>query len=405
MFLTEQDHDNLLKNLMENMRDNIYFKDAQSRFLMVNKAYCEWTGLELDQIIGKTDFDLFAPEHAQKAFDDEQSIIATGVPIVGIEEKETWADGHVTWVSTTKMPLRSDDGRIIGTFGLSRNITEHKEAELQAAYFSSQVSRIKEDMEDDVRMAGELQKKFFPSSYPDFPKGAPPEAQCIEFLHRFELCRDVGGDYCAVTRISDHEAGIFLCDVSGIGVRAALVTALIRGIMQEILPLAGDPGTYLSRMNTTLTAMLRQEDVRLDVQACYLTIDVSTGRLRLANAGHAVPIRFCGDREAQWLFSADALPSAPLAVQEGTVYNTFTQTIQPGDAVVLYTDGLCSVINNMDDPFGEKRLIEAAHSLAGEPLADIFEGLKNDALAFAKSGQFTDDVCLVGFQLKGLMTP
>ncbi|HEY5621211.1 MAG TPA: PP2C family protein-serine/threonine phosphatase, partial [Pontiella sp.] len=264
--------------------------------------------------------------------------------------------------------------------------------------------RIKEEMEDDVRMAGELQKKFFPSSYPEFPKGVPPEEQNIEFLHCFELCRDVGGDYCAVTQISDHEAGIFLCDVSGIGVRAALVTALIRGIMQEIVPLAGEPGAYLSRMNTTLISLLRQEDLRLDVQACYLIIDISTGRIRLANAGHSVPIRFCGDRKAEWLCSADAALSAPLAVQEGTVYNTITQTIDPGDTVILYTDGLYTVVNNLDDPFGEKRLIESAHSFAGEPLDEIFDGLKNDALAFAKSGQFTDDVCLVGFRLKRLMS-
>jgi serine phosphatase RsbU (regulator of sigma subunit) len=75
---------------------------------------------------GKTDFDFFTREHAQQAFDDEMRIIETGQPIVGIEEKETWVDKPDTWVSTTKMPLRDSNGVIIGTFGLSRDITEVK---------------------------------------------------------------------------------------------------------------------------------------------------------------------------------------------------------------------------------------------------------------------------------------
>ena len=77
----------LLKSLMENMPDMIYFKDEQSRFIMVNKAYRERFGFKDDEIMGKTDFDIFADAHAQQAFDDEQRIIATGEPLVGFEEQ------------------------------------------------------------------------------------------------------------------------------------------------------------------------------------------------------------------------------------------------------------------------------------------------------------------------------
>ncbi|MEA2068950.1 MAG: PAS domain-containing protein [Verrucomicrobiota bacterium] len=159
----------LLQNLMENMTDNIYFKDTQSRLIMVNKAYCEWAGFTMGQVIGKTDFDLFASAHAQEAYDDEQRIIQTGEPVVGIEEKETWPDGRITWVSTTKMPLKNAEGETIGTVGISRDITDHKEAELKAVYYAEQIRGIKEEMEEDVRMAAELQKSFFPNTYPCFP--------------------------------------------------------------------------------------------------------------------------------------------------------------------------------------------------------------------------------------------
>ena len=120
----------LFRTLMENTTDRIYFKDAESRFILINPSTAAWLGLaNPSKAIGKTDFDFFAEEHARQAFNDEQQIIASGQPKEGIEEKETWPDGHETWVSTTKVPMRDRVGRIIGTFGISRDITEHKRGE------------------------------------------------------------------------------------------------------------------------------------------------------------------------------------------------------------------------------------------------------------------------------------
>jgi PAS domain S-box-containing protein len=117
---------------MDNIPDAIYFKDLQSRFLRCTKSQCGTFHVEnTDQLIGKSDFDFFTAEHAQRAFDDEQKIIRTGQPIIGLVEKETWPDGSVTWVSTTKMPLRNEKGETIGTFGISRDITSVKRAEAE----------------------------------------------------------------------------------------------------------------------------------------------------------------------------------------------------------------------------------------------------------------------------------
>ena len=116
-----------LSTLMDNLPDNIWFKDHESRFVAANRAMLSWTGFkDQSEIIGKTDQDLFAGEHADAALADEQKIIATDQPIVGVEEKETWPDGHETWVSTTKMPWRDASGNVIGIFGWSRDITARK---------------------------------------------------------------------------------------------------------------------------------------------------------------------------------------------------------------------------------------------------------------------------------------
>ena len=129
--LSEQ---NLLKQLLQNIPDAIYFKDLQSRFLKVSREMNEVYGFDdPDKILGKTDFDLFTKEHAQPAYDDEQEIIRTGKPIIGKLEKETLPDGVINWVSTTKIPLRDAHGEIIGTMGMSRSVTELKEAQHQLA--------------------------------------------------------------------------------------------------------------------------------------------------------------------------------------------------------------------------------------------------------------------------------
>jgi PAS domain S-box-containing protein len=113
-----------LSTLMDNLPDNIYFKDRESRFVAANLAMLSWTGFkDQSEIIGKTDQDLFAGEHADAALADEQKIIAT---VIGAEEKETWLDGHETWVSTTKVPWYDASSNVIGIFGWSRDITARK---------------------------------------------------------------------------------------------------------------------------------------------------------------------------------------------------------------------------------------------------------------------------------------
>ena len=122
----------LLRTLMDNLPDCIYFKDTRSRFLRINRALFALFvrhGLnDAASVIGKTDFDLFTEEHARQAYEDEQQIIRSGQPIT-TEEKETWPDGSVTWALSTKLPLRDEQGNTIGTFGISHDITARKRAE------------------------------------------------------------------------------------------------------------------------------------------------------------------------------------------------------------------------------------------------------------------------------------
>jgi PAS domain S-box-containing protein len=120
----------LLNSLIDTIPDRIYFKDRASRFVRINDSLTKWFDLRsASDAVGKTDFDYFTDEHARQAFDGEQRVMETGEPIIDLEEKETWPDGRITWMSSTKVPLRDVTGRITGLVGISRETTERHRAE------------------------------------------------------------------------------------------------------------------------------------------------------------------------------------------------------------------------------------------------------------------------------------
>jgi PAS domain S-box-containing protein len=120
----------LLHTLLDHLPDNIWFKDTRSRFLRINKSLADFFGLrDPAEAVGKTDFDFFAEEHARPRYADEQEVMRFGQPVVGKEEWERWPDGRARCVSTTKLPFYDKDGKVIGTFGVSRDVTRLKQAE------------------------------------------------------------------------------------------------------------------------------------------------------------------------------------------------------------------------------------------------------------------------------------
>ena len=119
----------LINALMNNLTDHIYFKDQDSRFIRNSKSHAKSFGFNNpEELIGKSDFDFFAEQAARQAYNDEQQILKTGQPILK-EEKLTRKDGTVAWFSAMKLPLLDNTGKIIGTFGISRDITEWKSTE------------------------------------------------------------------------------------------------------------------------------------------------------------------------------------------------------------------------------------------------------------------------------------
>jgi diguanylate cyclase (GGDEF)-like protein/PAS domain S-box-containing protein len=139
----EVDAEYLLETFLENTPDHMYMKDVDGRFTRLSASLARWMGADdPSHVLGLTDRDFFAPAHADPARAAELEIMRTGKPIVGLEEREIWRDGRVTWVSTTKVPLRTRDNRLIGIFGLSRDITERKLADELAQQQARQLEQL-----------------------------------------------------------------------------------------------------------------------------------------------------------------------------------------------------------------------------------------------------------------------
>jgi diguanylate cyclase (GGDEF)-like protein/PAS domain S-box-containing protein len=160
--LTPQVEKDLLRAFLEHVPDGVYFKDRKSRFVRISRSLATRFGLrDPSQAINKTDFDMFSEEHAKQAFTDEQNIIRTGRPIIEAEERETWPGGRETWVLTTKLPLTDKKGKIIGTMGISRDITERRRAERELQEYrvrleelvaerTAELIRTNEELERDI---------------------------------------------------------------------------------------------------------------------------------------------------------------------------------------------------------------------------------------------------------------
>jgi PAS domain S-box-containing protein len=126
------------QTVMNTATDHIFFKDRNSRFVRASQALLQHFGVtHIDELRGKTDLDFFNAEHALVAAQDEQAIIRSGEPMLNKEEKEIHSDGLVTWALTSKLPWHDREGNVIGVMGVSRDITELKNAQQEAAQWQA----------------------------------------------------------------------------------------------------------------------------------------------------------------------------------------------------------------------------------------------------------------------------
>ena len=328
----------------------------------------------------------------------------------GFESKIFRKDGTVIWISENCRAVRNGQNEVVYYEGTVQDITQRKEAEEQIRRATADLSRSREElrtknllMEENLRTAREIQLALLPQQSPNFPHNLPPEQSAFRFFHRYQAAESVSGDFFSVSELSETEVGVFICDVTGHGVRAALVTAMIRALAEELKPCARDPGEFLRKLNFDLCAILRNTGSPMLTTAFYFVADWRTGLLRFANAGHPKPLLIRRSTNTiETLANACGRGQPALGLFEDPPYQTTEFQLIPGDLVTLFTDGLYEVQGMNEELYSQQRLVMDLQVLIHEEADGMFDKLLDAIRTFSLNHEFEDDVCLVGMEFHGL---
>jgi sigma-B regulation protein RsbU (phosphoserine phosphatase) len=400
----------LYHSLVETLPQNVFRKNLELRFTFGNQKFCETLGRPLDEIVGKTDFDFFPKELAGKYQRDDRRVLETGQPYETVEEHQPPGGGKI-YVQVVKTPLREPGGGILGLQGIFWDITQQRMAEEKIRKANTALAQSRRElqaknlqMEDDLKMAREIQLTILPQQYPAFPRAGPGSESAFQFTHRYLPSGSVGGDFFTISALSDTQAGVFLCDVAGHGVRSGLVTAMIRAVVEEIKPLATNPGEFLTKLNSDLCSILKHAGSPLLTTAFYLVADWQTGAMRYANAGHPKPLhvrRTAG--QVVTLANASGKSQPALGLIQGATYQSSEVLLSPNDLVLLYTDGLVEGQNQKGELYTPQLLIGAVQRRMQLAAPSLFDDLLQEIHAFTQDAAFADDVCLVGMDVAGAL--
>jgi phosphoserine phosphatase RsbU/P len=208
-----------------------------------------------------------------------------------------------------------------------------------------------------------------------------------------------------VLDIADDKAGLFICDVMGHGVRAALVAAIVRSVIGELRVLWTKPGELLLAINRALLGAFKNSDITLFASAFYVMADLAKGQLRYANAGHPPPLHLVHAEKASDTVAAPLMEKQPgpaLGLFNGATYETHRCKLSLHDVVLLFTDGLFEVEGLGGRFYDYQQLSRAVGSRAELPVVDLCRGIIDEVQQFSATQQFNDDVCLVAMDINRL---
>jgi sigma-B regulation protein RsbU (phosphoserine phosphatase) len=395
------------RSIWQKSFEGMRLTDEQGVILAVNPAFCQIAGMRAEELVGHPYTTLYAEEEdlAEMTQKYQQRFAARAIE-PQLERRVAFRSGRTADVELTNSFIETEEGRTL-LLSLVRDVTVRKQAEERERKANAELARSQaelrkknEILEEDLKMARDIQQAILPQQYPTFPSSASEESSLLHFCHRYHPSGTVGGDFFNVLALSDTQAGLFLCDVMGHGVRSALVTAMVRALVEELRPIALDPGQLLTRINSDLRAILRQTGTPLFTTALYLVADLERRQFFFSNAGHPKPFllhRLAGTVEILKYPDGKARPALGLFAESS--YPTVSCPMSGGDLVMLFTDGLYEVEGAGGQQFSQELLLDAVRQHVSLNGAQLFAAVLEEIQQFSVNHEFSDDVCLVGMEV------
>jgi len=256
-----------------------------------------------------------------------------------------------------------------------------------------QLSERQQRLDEDLKAAAGIQKSLLPMSL--------PRISDLDMAWRFIPSETIGGDVFNIFLLDEHHLGIYVLDVSGHGVQAALVTV---SVSQMLLPHTGlvvrqNPamasGGDITRPGDVMVLLDREYPLeRFDsfFSMIYIVLDVRDGSFAICNAGHMPALVFRRDGRIEKLKKGGTVIGlggmVPFEQQEEMLYK--------GDRLLLYTDGVTDFMNSRQELFGKERFIRIAGSLRKRPMEEMVNGIYEAMMAFGDGFPIQDDVSILG---------
>jgi len=391
--LEEERH--LLRQLIDCVPLQIYFKNTKSEFVMANQGLAAWHGLKSPaELMGKHDRDLFDEAHWRPAEQDEIEIMRNCQAITNKLEQETWNTERETWVITSKFPWLDSKGKVRGTFGVSSDVTQLVQAQQRASSLAGELHLRNMAYEEELLLAREIQQAFASADFPDIAA----DGIRLAFGSRHIPISGMAGDFHEVIQIDEHRVGLLICDVMGHGVRSALVVAMLRGLLEKTRLHAGKPGSFLGGLNEGLSAILNRAGVTMFATAFYGVVDLRERRFSYACAGHPGPV-ICDAAGGTRQIGTDRASRGPaLGLVRNAAFPESELAIGIPGRIILHTDGVLEAENPNGELF-EKHLTHVIDRHASAPLEAALDTILGAVLDFSSNRAFDDDVCLLACDL------
>lgn len=271
------------------------------------------------------------------------------------------------------------------------------------AHLEREIAAKTAEISRDLKLARDFQEALLPRSYPKIPSEGTLAPLRLNFSHLYKPAYSVGGDFFDVLKLDDHRAGVFIADVMGHGARSALVTAILRTLLQNLAEESTEPGRFLTKLNQHFHAAVRQTGETIFVTAFYMVVDTLAGTARFASAGHPSP--FAGHRATREVhpLTGSLRGNPALGILPDCEYRQWSLTLEPGDFFIFFTDGVHEAYNTDGEEFGLDRVRDVIASHFIRPEADLPKAIVHALETFIAPATPGDDICIVAMEVSEVL--